>query len=110
MKLYTKEDDIYINIPSDLVNKINEDNIFLKEYIRIYKKTEKLKEYIIKYLFEKDTAITQKNIGDLLLDIKSEENLDKFINYIDVDIHSLEEKFKNLSIHLYLYLDVYLNF
>ena len=31
---------------------------------------------------------------------KSEENLDKFINYIDVDIHSLEEKFKNLNIHL----------
>ena len=32
-----------------------------------------------------------------MLDIKSEENLDKFINYIDVDIHSLEEKFKNLK-------------
>lgn len=50
MKLYTKEDDIYINIPSDLVNKINEDNILLKEYIRIYKKTEKLKKYIINSL------------------------------------------------------------
>ena len=105
MKLYTKEDDIYINIPSDLVNKINEDNILLKEYIRIYKKTEKLKEYIINYLFKKYNSITQKNIGDLLLDIKSEENLDKFINYIDVDIHSLEEKFKNLSIHLGINID-----
>ena len=99
MKLYTKEDDIYINIPSDMVNKIDEDNILLKEYIRIYKNVEKLKEYIIKYLFEKNSVITEKNIGDLLLKIKSEDNLDKFINYIDVDINSLEEKFKNLSIH-----------
>ena len=100
MRLYTKEDDIYINIPSNMINNIDEDNILLKEYIRIYKNVEKLKEYIIKYLFEKDSSITQKNIGDLLLNIKSEENLDKFINYIDVDIHSLEEKFKNLNIHL----------
>ena len=100
MRLYTKEDDIYINIPSNMINNIDEDNILLKEYIRIYKNVEKLKEYIIKYLFEKDSSITQKNIGDLLLNIKSEEKLDKFINYIDVDIHSLEEKFKNLNIHL----------
>ena len=105
MKLYTKEDDIYINIPSDMVNKIDEDNTLIKEYIRIYKNVEKLKEYIIKYLFEKDSVITQKNIGDLLLKIKSEENLDKLINYIDVDIHSLEEKFKNLSIHLGVNID-----
>ena len=96
MRLYTKEDDIYINIQSNMINNIDEDNILLKEYIRIYKNVEKLKEYIIKYLFEKDSSLTQKNIGDLLLNIKSEENLDKFINYIDVDIHSLEEKFKNL--------------
>ena len=93
MRLYTKEDDIYINIPSNMINNIDEDNILLKEYIRIYKNVEKLKEYIIKYLFEKDSSITQKNIGDLLLNIKSEENLDKFINF-------LEEKFKNLNIHL----------
>ena len=46
MKLYTKEDDIYINIPSDLVNKINEDNILLKEYIRIYKKTSKIHNFV----------------------------------------------------------------
>ena len=105
MKLYTKEDDIYINIPSNMINNIDEDNILLKEYIRIYKNVEKLKEYIIKYLFEKDSSITQKNIGDLLLNIKSEENLDKFINYIDVDIHSLEEKFKNLNIHLGVNID-----
>ena len=76
MRLYTKEDDIYINIPSNMINNIDEDNILLKEYIIIYKNVEKLKEYIIKYLFEKDSSITQKNIGDLLLNIKSEENLD----------------------------------
>ena len=69
MRLYTKEDDIYINIPSNMINNIDEDNILLKEYIRIYKNVEKLKEYIIKYLFEKDSSITQKNIGDLLLNI-----------------------------------------
>ena len=62
MRLYTKEDDIYINIPSNMINNIDEDNILLKEYIRIYKNVEKLKEYIIKYLFEKDSSITQKNI------------------------------------------------
>ena len=50
MRLYTKEDDIYINIPSNMINNIDEDNILLKEYIRIYKNVEKLKEYIIKYL------------------------------------------------------------
>ena len=55
MRLYTKEDDIYINIPSNMINNIDEDNILLKEYIRIYKNVEKLKEYIIKYLFEKDS-------------------------------------------------------
>lgn len=53
MRLYTKEDDIYINILSNMINNIDEDNILLKEYIRIYKNVEKLKEYIIKYLFEK---------------------------------------------------------
>lgn len=105
MRLYTKEDDIYINIPSNMINNIDEDNILLKEYIRIYKNVEKLKEYITKYLFEKNSSITQKNIGDLLLNIKSEENLDKFINYIDVDIHSLEEKFKNLNMHLGVNID-----
>ena len=62
MRLYTKEDDIYINIPSNMINNIDEDNILLKEYIRIYKNVEKLKEYIIKYLFEKDSSITQKNL------------------------------------------------
>ena len=56
MRLYTKEDDIYINIPSNMINNIDEDNILLKEYIRIYKNVEKLKEYIIKYLFEKDSS------------------------------------------------------
>ena len=34
MRLYTKEDDIYINIPSNMINNIDEDNILLKEYIR----------------------------------------------------------------------------
>ena len=34
-----------------MINNIDEDNILLKEYIRIYKNVEKLKEYIIKYLF-----------------------------------------------------------
>ena len=58
MRLYTKEDDIYINIPSNMINNIDEDNILLKEYIRIYKNVEKLKEYIIKYLFEKKRFIT----------------------------------------------------
>ena len=100
MKLYTNEDGIYINIPSDMVDKINEEDTLLKDYIRIYKNIDKLKEYISKYLFEKDTIITQKNIGDLLLNIKSEENLDKVIDYINIDINSLEEKFKMLSIHL----------
>ena len=100
MKLYTIEDGIYINIPSDMVDKINEEDTLLKDYIRIYKNIDKLKEYISKYLFEKDTVITQKNIGDLLLNIKSEENLDKVIDYINIDINSLEEKFKMLSIHL----------
>ena len=85
MKLYTKEDEIYINIPSDMVDKINDEDTLLKDYIRIYKNIEKLKEYISKYLFEKDTVITQKNIGDLLLNIKSEENLDKVMNYINID-------------------------
>ena len=33
MRLYTKEDDIYINIPSNMINNIDEDNILLKEYI-----------------------------------------------------------------------------
>ena len=91
--------------PGNMINNIDEDNILLKEYIRIYKNVEKLKEYITKYLFEKNSSITQKNIGDLLLNIKSEENLDKFINYIDVDIHSLEEKFKNLNMHLGVNID-----
>ena len=100
MKLYTNEDGIYINKPSDMVDKINEEDTLLKDYIRIYKNIDKLKEYISKYLFEKDTVITQKNIGDLLLNIKSEENLDKVIDYINIDINSLEEKFKMLSIHL----------
>ena len=100
MRLYTIDDGIHINIPNDMVNEIDKDNILLKEYIRIYKNIEKLKEYISKYLFEKDTIITAKNIGDLLLNIKSEESLDKFIHYIDIDLNSLEEKFKNLSIHL----------
>lgn len=31
-----------------MINNIDEDNILLKEYIRIYKNVEKLKEYIIK--------------------------------------------------------------
>ena len=35
MRLYTKEDDIYINIPSNMINNIDEDNILLKEYILI---------------------------------------------------------------------------
>ena len=39
MKLYTKEDDIYINIPSNMINNINEDNILLKEeQVIFYKK------------------------------------------------------------------------
>lgn len=105
MKLYTKEDEIYINIPSDMVDKINDEDTLLKDYIRIYKNIEKLKEYISKYLFEKDTVITQKNVGDLLLNIKSEENLDKVMNYINIDINSLEEKFKNLSVHLGIDID-----
>ncbi len=105
MKLYTNEDGIYINIPSDMVDKINKEDTLLKDYIRIYKNIDKLKEYISKYLFEKDTVITQKNIGDLLLNIKSEENLDKIIDYINIDINALEEKFKMLSIHLGIDID-----
>ena len=57
MRLYTKEDDIYINIPSNMINNIDEDNILLKEYIRIYKNVEKLKEYIIKSLLLIDEGI-----------------------------------------------------
>ena len=105
MRLYTMEDGIYINIPNDMVSEIDKDNILLKEYIRVYKNVEKLKEYISKYLFEKDSIVTAKNIGDLLLNIKSEENLNKFIKYIDVDLNSLEEKFKELNTHLGVNID-----
>lgn len=105
MRLYTIEDGVHINIPNEMVDKIDKDNTLLKDYIRVYKNIEKLKEYISKYLFEKDSIVTIKNIGDLLLHIKSEENLDKFIKYMDVDLNSLEEKFRNLNVYLGINID-----
>ncbi|HSQ89751.1 hypothetical protein [Romboutsia sp.] len=92
-KLCVKENNIYINIPKEILEK--ETNL-LTDYIRIYSNIESLKENINKYLFDENSTVTYSIIGNQLMKIKSEENLQKILPHINVDINKIEERLKNI--------------
>lgn len=91
--IFIKNNDIYINIPKELLNK---DNKILTDYIRIYTATETLKKYINDYLFDNHSKINQIMIVNQIFKIKKEENLSYILPFLDIDIDSLEDKLKNL--------------
>ena len=55
-----------------------------------------LKENINKYLFDENSTVTYSIIGNQIMKIKSEENLDEILPYIDTDINKIEERLKNI--------------
>lgn len=99
LKICFKDEKTYIEIPSILIEKYKDDISIINDYIRISNNTKKLKEYISKYLFDKKSSISIESIGNLLLNTKSEENLEILKEYIDLDIYKLEQKFKLLLAH-----------
>jgi hypothetical protein len=96
LKLCLKEYKTYIEIPTILIEKYKDEKSIINDYIRISNNIKKLKEYISKYLFDENSSIGIDSIGNLLLNIKSEENLEKLQPYINIDINKLENKFKYL--------------
>lgn len=95
LNICIKEDDIYIEIPKEIINKKQS---LLTDYIRIYKAIEKLKIDINKYLFDKNSKVNELMLVNQILNIKKEDNLDEVIEYIDVDIKSIENKLKNICV------------
>lgn len=96
LKVCLKYDKNYIEIPNILIEKYKDETSIINDYIRINNNLTKLKEYISKYLFDENSSISIEKIGNLLLNIKSEENLEKIQPYINININKLEEKFKYL--------------
>ncbi len=93
LNLCVKENNTYINIPKEILDKgMN----ILTDYIRIYSSMEILKENINKYLFDENSTVTYSIIGNQLMKIKSEENLDEILPYINTDINKIEERLKNI--------------
>ncbi len=97
LKLCLKDENNYIEIPKDIIHNDEMDICDINDFIRISQNIEKLKNNIIKLLFEKESYVSIHSIGTLLLNIKSEEKIEDFQKYIDIDINSLEEKFKSLA-------------
>lgn len=100
LKICLKNENNYIEIPKDIIHDGKTDICDINDFIRISKNIENLKNNIIKFLFEKENYTSIHSIGSLLLNIKSEEKLEKFQKYIDTDINNLEEKFKSLAAYL----------
>ncbi|MEG2786759.1 MAG: hypothetical protein RR942_02970 [Romboutsia sp.] len=96
LKICFKDDENYKEIPSILIEKYKSDISVINDYIRISDNIKKLKEYISKYLFDENSSISIESIGNLLLNIKSEENIEILKPFIYLDIENLEEKFKFL--------------
>lgn len=88
-----KDNNSYIDIPIEILEK---DEKLLKDYIKIYKLIENLKESITNYIFDKNKEISIGTISNAILELRNEENLDKVLSYIDIDVDRLEEKFKSL--------------
>ncbi|WP_419741648.1 hypothetical protein [Paraclostridium dentum] len=105
LKLCLKDENNYIEIPKDIIHNDEMDICDINDFIRISQNIEKLKDNIIKLLFEKESYVSIHSIGTLLLNIKSEEKIEDFQKYIDIDINSLEEKFKSLSAYFDISID-----
>lgn len=99
IKLCIKNEENYVELPIELIEVQKDNPSIINDYIRINENINKLKVYINKYLFDEKSSISINSIGNLILTIKSEENLEKLKMYIDIDINNLEEKFKLLAAH-----------
>lgn len=95
LKLCVKENDIYINIPKEILNKGMK---LIKEYIKIYKNIEVLKESINKYLFDRNSSINHMNILNQILQIKNEECFNEIEPFIDTNINDIENKLLNMCL------------
>lgn len=93
LNLYVKENDIYINMPKEI---LNQGTKMITNYIRIYNNIENLKENINEFLFDKNSEVTHISITSQLMRIKSEEYINEILPFLDVDIYNIEEKLKNI--------------
>lgn len=93
LNLYAKENDIYINIPKEI---LNQGTKVITDYIRMYANIEKLKENINKYLFDENSKVTHINIASQIMQIKNEECVNEILPFIDVDIDNIEGKLINI--------------
>lgn len=108
LKICLKNENNYIEIPKEIINNDKVDICDINDFIRISQNIEKLKNNIINFLFDRESSISIQSIGSLILNIKSEEKLNKFQKYLDSDIIQLEEKFKGLASYLGISLeDIY---
>ncbi|MGL5345878.1 MAG: hypothetical protein ACRDA3_00835 [Peptostreptococcaceae bacterium] len=93
LNLYVKENNTYINIPHQILNKGNQS---VSDYIKIYTDIENLKELINKYLFDKSSKITPLDILNKIMKIKSLESINEILPFLEVDIDSIEERLINV--------------
>ena len=105
LKLCLQNGNDYIQIPKDIINNEDIDLCDINDFIRILENIDKLKKYIMRFLFEKDSTISAQSIGNLVLNIKSEEKLNKFKKYMDIEIDFIDEKLKLLTSYLNINLE-----
>lgn len=98
LKICFEENDDYKEIPSKFLKEFNWNIDIINDYIRINNYIEKIKVDINKYLFVNESSVNHITITNQLLRIKAEENLEKILPYINVDLNTLEVKLKNLGL------------
>lgn len=95
--IFLKEDDIYIEVPIDIVGDLKNQNTIVKDYIRIYKNINKLKDDISRYLFDDKSTVSASSIGYQFMKIKSEENLDKILPFMNIDINKMGARIERIA-------------